>query len=140
MCIFKILKFKHMDTLKVEAIIPASAERIYKDWLSSEGHSQMTGGEADISSETRAAFTAWDGYITGVNLQLEPNKRIFQTWRTLEFPSDAPHSTLEVSLEAINDSSTKVIISQANLPTGDSAKYTDGWKAHYFEPMCEYYQ
>ena len=128
-----------MDILKVEAIIPASAERIYKDWLSSEGHSNMTGGEADISDQPSARFTAWDGYITGSNLQLEENKRIFQTWRTTEFPSEAEHSKLEVTLEEIDANSTKVVITQSNLPDGDGPKYTDGWKDHYFEPMIAYY-
>ena len=28
----------------------ASAERIYNAWLSSDEHSQMTGGEADITA------------------------------------------------------------------------------------------
>lgn len=128
-----------MDILKVEAVIPASAERIYKDWLSSEGHTNMTGGEADISDEPRAKFTAWDGYISGSNLQLEKNKRIFQAWRTTEFPEEAEHSTLEVSLEEVDDKNTKVIITQSNLPDGDGPKYTDGWKNHYFEPMITYY-
>lgn len=129
-----------MDVLKVEAIIPASAERIYKDWLSSEGHTNMTGGEAIMSEEAKAEFSAWDGYITGANLMLEPNKRIFQTWRTSEFPEEAAHSTLDISLEKIDENSTKVVISQVNLPQGDSQKYTDGWKAHYFEPMTKYYK
>lgn len=128
-----------MDILKTEALIPASAERIYNDWLSSKGHSNMTGGEAQITNEPRAKFTAWDGYISGSNLQLEPNKRIFQTWRTSEFPDDAEHSTLEVSLEQVEDNQTKVIITQSNLPDGDGPKYTDGWKNHYFEPMIAYY-
>ena len=47
-----------MDKLKIEALIPASADRIYKDWLSSEGHTNMTGGEANISDEPTAKFTA----------------------------------------------------------------------------------
>ncbi|UKN02359.1 SRPBCC domain-containing protein [Paracrocinitomix mangrovi] len=128
-----------MDELLVYAIIPASAARIYKDWLSSDGHTNMTGGEAEISSDSTARFTAWDGYISGQNLQLEENKRIFQSWRTVEFPEDAEHSKLEVIFEEIDPNSTKVTITQSNIPEGDGKKYEDGWKAHYFEPMTEYY-
>ena len=128
-----------MDILKVEAVIPASAERIYTDWLSSEGHSNMTGSEAQISDVPRARFSAWDGYISGSNLQLEKNRRIFQSWRTSEFPEEAEHSTLEVSFEQLDENSTKVIITQSNLPEGDGPKYTDGWKEFYFEPMIQYY-
>ncbi|MBD3636634.1 MAG: SRPBCC domain-containing protein [Crocinitomicaceae bacterium] len=128
-----------MDMLKVEAIIPASAARIYEDWLSSDGHTKMTGGYAQISKEPQTRFTAWDGYISGSNLQLEKNKRIFQTWRTAEFPEDAEHSKLEVWLEELEENMTKVVITQSNLPDGDGEKYSEGWKQHYFEPMTEYY-
>ncbi|MEZ4924286.1 MAG: SRPBCC domain-containing protein [Crocinitomicaceae bacterium] len=128
-----------MDILEVEDIIPASSEQIYNDWLSSSGHSNMTGADAEINDEPRASFSAWDGYISGTNLQLEKNKRIFQSWRTLEFPENAPDSVLEVTLEPLSDSETKVIITQSNLPDGDGPKYTDGWNDYYFAPMKEYY-
>jgi activator of HSP90 ATPase len=128
-----------MDDLNIEDVIPASAEQIYNDWLSSEGHTNMTGGEAEASDKPGDSFTAWDGYISGSNVQLTPIKRIAQKWRTVEFPQDAEDSDLVISLERIDDSNTKVIVSQTNLPDGDGPKYTDGWKQHYFEPMKEYY-
>jgi len=45
-------------------------------WLASEGHSKMTGGAAQASAGVGGEFTAWDGYIWGKNLELEPGKRI----------------------------------------------------------------
>lgn len=129
-----------MDSLKVEDIIPASAKQIYSDWLSSNGHTNMTGGEAEISDQNGADFTAWDGYISGSNIQLVTNMKIRQHWRTVEFPERAADSILEVKLEPINEHSTKVIISQTNLPDGDGPKYTDGWRDHYFSPMKQYYK
>ena len=44
--------------------IPASAQEIYDAWLDSLAHSEMTGGEADMSEEIDAEVSAWDGYIT----------------------------------------------------------------------------
>lgn len=129
-----------MDSLKVEDVIPASAKQIYSDWLSSNGHTDMTGGEAEISDQNGADFKAWDGYISGSNIQLVTNLKIRQHWRTVEFPESAADSILEVKLEPINEHSTKVIISQTNLPDGDGPKYTDGWRDHYFSPMKQYYK
>jgi len=62
-----------------------TAKEIYETWLSSEGHTKMTGEVANISDKIGDKFTAWDGYIEGKNIDLEPNKRIFQTWRTSQF-------------------------------------------------------
>ena len=52
--------------------ISATPEAIFNSWLSSEQHSAMTGGTAHTSTDVGASFDAWDGYITGTNLELEP--------------------------------------------------------------------
>ena len=64
-------------TLKIR--IKATAKDIYTTWLNSEGHTKMTGGEAIVSNEIGDSFTAWDGYIEGRNIELEPYKRILQS-------------------------------------------------------------
>ena len=69
----------------LKTIINASSSKIYDTWLNSEGHSKMTGGSAEISDIEGASFTAWDGYILGRNLSLEPGRRILQSWRTSQF-------------------------------------------------------
>jgi hypothetical protein len=58
----------------VSDIIPARPPQIYQAWLSSDGHRDITGGaDAEISPQEGADFTAWDGYISGKNLKLEPD-------------------------------------------------------------------
>lgn len=128
-----------MEDLELEIILDASATQIYNDWLSDDGHSEMTGGEATGSKVVGFEFTAWDDYITGKNLELIENKKIVQSWRTVEFPADKPDSHLEIELEEISENQTKLKLKQSNLQIGDAKKYSDGWKMHYFEPMAEYY-
>ena len=69
----------------LSTVIPASPVDIYRAWLDSIAHSEMTGGEAIMSDEVGADVSAWDGYITGRNLELVPGERIVQSWRTAEF-------------------------------------------------------
>lgn len=128
-----------MEKLKLEKIIPASAAQIYSDWLSSDGHEAITGGEADASDAVGASYTAWDGYIWGENLELDSNKRIVQSWRTSEFDDSAEDSRIEVLLESISENETKFTLIHSNIPDGDREKYSDGWEQHYFEPMLNYY-
>ena len=118
----------------VSDVIPASPQEIYDAWLSSEGHAEITGGQpAEASPEEGAVHKAWDGYINGTNLKLEPGKRIVQSWRTAEFARGNPDSQIEVLLEAV-PGGTKVTLHHTNVPDGQP-NYQEGWQTHYFEPM-----
>jgi activator of HSP90 ATPase len=122
----------------VSTIIPASPEEIYHTWLSSVGHSDMTGSPASISTEVGSEFDAWDGYIHGRNLALEPDKRIVQSWRTSEFSADEPDSRIEITLEPVGNQ-TKLTLKHTGLPP-HGRQYEQGWVESYFEPMKEYFK
>lgn len=127
------------ESITASAILPATPEHVYNAWLSSKGHSDMTGGKAMIHPGVGGTFTAWDGYIEGKTLKLVPNTCIVQSWRTSEFPEDAPDSKLKITLEAA-DGGTKITLHHTNIPKGQGTMYKEGWKEHYFEPMTEYFQ
>lgn len=116
----------------------ASAETIFKAWLSTQGHTLMTGSRAKINGLANGEFTAWDGYIWGTFLELEPNKRILQLWRTGEFPEDAEDSQVEIILEDI-DSKTKLTLIHTKIPEDQVDSYKTGWLDFYFKPMKEYF-
>ena len=121
----------------VKTSIEASAKAIYEAWLSSEGHSQMTGGEAFVSGEVGASFSAWDGYISGKNIRLEPHTSIIQSWRTTEFAEQEADSRIEVTLNE-QEGFTELTLKHTNLPT-HGEQYRKGWEDHYFIPMQAYF-
>ncbi len=123
-------------TLKTR--IPAKPSEVYSSWLNSETHSRMTGGEAEISAEIGASFTAWDGYIEGVNIELEPDKRIVQSWRTSEFEDNEEDSLVEILFEELNNN-TELTLIHSNL-SESGEHYKKGWEEHYFEPMIDYFK
>ncbi|MFY0654420.1 MAG: SRPBCC domain-containing protein [Cyclobacteriaceae bacterium] len=118
-------------------IIDASAEQIYKAWLSSDEHTAMTGGEAVASDKIGETFTAWDGYIEGRNIELEPYKRIVQSWRTSQFEDDEDDSQIEILLKE-KDGKTELTLNHTNVPESGE-HYIKGWDDHYFQPMKEYF-
>lgn len=122
-------------TLKME--FNTSAENIYTAWMSSEGHTNMTGGEAAITDKVGESFTAWDGYIEGKNIELEPFSRIVQSWRTTQFEDDEEDSIIEILLEEI-DKKTELTLIHTNLGE-DGAHYEKGWQDYYFTPMKGYF-
>lgn len=128
-----------MEKIKLSVTLAVSAKTLYKAWLNSKSHSAFTGGVAKASSKIGANFTAWDGYITGKNLELIENKYIKQSWRTIEFADDAEDSILELTFKEKNGETT-IELYHHHLQTGDGKKYADGWQQHYFEPMKNYFK
>jgi activator of HSP90 ATPase len=122
----------------VSEVIPATPEQIYQAWLSTKGHSAMTGNPAEVEARVKGKFTAWDGYIFGETLELKPNQRILQAWRTTEFPEGSPDSRVEILLEAVKGG-TKITINHSNIPKGQAEDYKQGWQDFYFKPMKEYF-
>jgi uncharacterized protein YndB with AHSA1/START domain len=120
------------------AFIPASARDIYNAWLDSLAHSEMTGGQANISSEPGGAFSAWDGYISGRNLELVPGERIVQAWRTTKFAEDHEDSIVTITLEDRDDGAL-LTLSHSNVPENHLGYEQGGWDTHYFEPMIAYF-
>ena len=125
-------------TFTLTATIPASAQQIYDTWLDSAGHSAMTGGKASMSKEIGADVSAWDGYITGRNLELAPGKRIVQSWRTTNFLADHKDSTIEVTFENA-EKGTLLKLVHADVPDGQTSYEQGGWREHYFQPMQKYF-
>ena len=115
------------ERFQVSAVIPASAKRIYDAWLDSGGHSAMTGGKATATAKVGARFTAWDGYIEGKTLELKPSRRIVQSWRSTEFPTDAKDSRLEVRLSPAKGG-TRVTLVHSEVPDGQGESYKQGWR------------
>lgn len=118
--------------------IPASAQEIYDSWLDSLLHSEMTGGKASMSDAIDAEVSAWDGYITGRNLELVPGERIVQSWRTTQFTDEHEDSIVTVTLEEVEDGTLLTLV-HSDVPEGQTSYEQGGWQEHYFEPMKEYF-
>jgi uncharacterized protein YndB with AHSA1/START domain len=122
---------------EISTFLPATPEEIYTAWLSSDGHTKMTGGQASITAKIGAEFDAWDGYIHGRNLELDYGRRIVQSWRTSEFEDNEPDSRLEITFEPVGKQ-TKLILKHTELPP-HGGQYEQGWVESYFEPMKQYF-
>ena len=122
---------------EVSDVIPAPPGTVYAAWLDSGEHSRMTGSSATVSGEVGGEFEAWDGYIQGKNLELQPPGRIVQLWRTSEFADSEVDSLLEVRFEPEGEG-TRVTIRHTRLPE-HGLQYRQGWQDSYFTPMKSHF-
>ena len=93
---------------------------------------------AQISDQVAGKFSAWDGYISGKNLELNNPIRIMQAWRTTEFEESDPDSLLEITF-VTEGKGTRVTIRHSELPE-HGMQYQQGWIDAYFNPMKEYFK
>lgn len=122
----------------VSCALPAEPARIYRAWLSSDEHSAMTGADAEVDPVVGGAFTAWDGYITGRTLELDPDRHIAQSWRTTEFTAEQADSRIDVRLDA-TAAGTLVTLTHSGVPADQLGYEQGGWEDSYFEPMRAYF-
>jgi uncharacterized protein YndB with AHSA1/START domain len=126
------------EQLELTIVLPASPQRVYTAWLDGADHGRFTGSAAEIDPRVGGRFTAWDGYISGETLALEPYTRILQSWRTDEFPAEAPDSRLELLLESQGDA-TRLTLRHTLIPDGQAGQYEQGWRDYYFQTMLEFF-
>jgi activator of HSP90 ATPase len=126
------------NRFKISVTLPITPKALYAGWLDSKQHSDFTGIPASIVPFVGGAFQAFDDYITGKTLELKPHSRILQSWRTKEFPADAPDSLLEVLITKA-EKGARLTLLHTNLPKDQVDQYKNGWKEYYFLPMKEYF-
>ena len=125
------------EEFEVKEIFAGEPSEIYNAWLDSDLHGKMTGGEAECSNEPGKPFSAWDGYITGTNIELIENQKIVQAWRTSEFAENDEDSLLQITLAKVSEG-TELTLKHTHIPEGQT-QYLQGWHDHYFIPMKTFF-
>ena len=127
------------DSFQVEMLVAAEPQRVFSAWLDAKEHASFTGGgEAVVEPWNGGRFIAWDGYIHGILLGVDPGTRIVQTWRTSEFPPEARDSRVTVEFDAVRGG-TRVRVRHSDLPSSQVKRYEKGWVEHYLKPLVRYF-
>jgi uncharacterized protein YndB with AHSA1/START domain len=126
------------DSIHLSVLIPTTPQTLYDAWTSSEGHTRMTGGPALVEPHVGGKHSAWSGYITGEMLELDPGKRIVQTWRASDFPEGAGPSNVVVRFEE-EDGHTRLVVDHTDLPGGEGTRFEEGWQKFYIQPLLAFY-
>jgi activator of HSP90 ATPase len=124
-------------TLKQTRTFNAPAKDLYEVLMDSRKHSKLTGGApAKISTKVGGKFSAYGGELEGENLELKPNKKIVQSWRS-ESWAPGVYSRATFSFKSIGNGKTKLTFTQSGIPESDFEDIKKGWITYYWEPMAK---
>jgi activator of HSP90 ATPase len=137
------------ESIHQEVTFKASRKRVYEALtdtaqfdkvvqLSAAVKSGMASGTKPtaIIREAGGAFTLYGGYITGRQLDLVPNERIVQAWRSASWhPGDYSIARFELKDD---DSDTKLVFDHRGFPNGAAASLLEGWNENYWEPLRKF--
>lgn len=119
-----------------EVVLDASPERVWRAYMDSDEHAAFTGGPAQIGAKAGEAFSCHGGRIGGRNVELVPNTRIVQAWRSNAWP-DGVYSVVRFELAA-DGARTRLTMTHAGVPDDAVAAIRDGWTARYWTPLQAY--
>lgn len=122
-----------VTSIRQTVTLPASPHEVYEALMDARIHARFTGGGAKISRKVGGAFSVFDGYAEGVNLELVPDRKIAQRWRASDWPPDH-YSTLTFSLTRITGG-TRLTLRQRGVPAGQVKAISDGWREFYWAPL-----
>ena len=121
-----------------KVVIPASPEEVYDAFMDAKKHSAFTGAKAPSDAKVGGEFSAWDGYITGKNLELEKGKRIVQEWITTEWPEGYQPSKFELTFTKVKGG-TEITMVHSNIPAEQADEYKQGWIDNYWDLLKDYF-
>jgi activator of HSP90 ATPase len=136
-----VLYTKRMQPITGTITLEAQAHEVFEAWLSSEIHTEMTGGTAQIDPTVGGSFAVWDGYASGTTATIDKNAlTIVQSWR--ENSDDWPKehfSTLKVWMVPTSNRACELHFEHSDVPEDRVADIAQGWQDFYWQPMQAYF-
>jgi len=127
-----------MKNIKKHYHIKATAADIFTALTNPLTIEIWTGATAVMEPVAGSEFSLWDGEISGINLEIEPGKKIVQEWyfEDEEGMEPAQKSIVTIKLHG-EGGSTDVELLHTNIPDEAFDNIADGWDRYYFKPLKE---
>jgi len=130
----KAMKIK---TLHQSIKLKATPHEIYEALIDSEKHTEITHSPANIGRNVGDAFSTFDGYASGTNVDLIPDKKIVQKWRADDWPP-GHYSTVTFELQA-EGPETRLDFTQTDIPEDLYPDLETGWVEFYWDNLQAYF-
>ncbi len=126
-----------MKTIRQSITFDAAPREIYETLLDSRRVSRLTGTKNTISRRVGGGFSMFDGEVEGKNLELEPAKKIVQSWRHCqECWPEGHYSKVTISLKKV-DGKTRLSFTHSGVPDKCYETLKKGWHDWYWKLIKE---
>ena len=121
-------------TIKQKVKFKHPPRAVYALLADSKQHTAFSGEPAVISKEVGGRFSAYSGYIQGINVDLAPGERIVQAWRGADFPPGI-FSMATFNLSPTSDGGTELVLTHRGVPKSLIPGIEQGWREFYWDKM-----
>ncbi|HUB31855.1 MAG TPA: SRPBCC domain-containing protein [Bryobacteraceae bacterium] len=136
------------EAIHQEPVFQASRQRVYQALTDARqfqqvmllsGVIQSMGAKAEpteLKTEAGSAFRLFGGYVVGRQIELVPDERIVQAWRSASWKAGY-YSVVRFELVSQN-AETRIVFDHRGFPDGTGEHLASGWKEHYWGPLAKY--
>jgi activator of HSP90 ATPase len=125
-----------MRELRQKYHINAGPEEVFNALTNPLAIELWSGYPAVMSTREGEEFSLWDGDITGLNLEMVPNKKIVQEW----FFGEQKDKSIVTILLKEKGKQTLIELHHSNIPDNDFNDIEQGWKEYYWTPVKKYFK
>jgi uncharacterized protein YndB with AHSA1/START domain len=123
-----------MKNFKRSYHIPAPPEEVYSALTQKAKLELWTRDKAEMSQESGAEFSLFDGSIVGKNIEFVEGKKVVQQW----FFDQKEESIVTITLVP-DKNGTSVDLQHTNIPDIEYEDMVDGWDISYFGMLHDFY-
>jgi len=120
-------------SLHQEIELKAAPQRVYEILLDSKQFAAFTAMPAEIDPKPGGALSMFGGMIVGRNIELIPNQRIVQAWRSAGWDPGV-YSVVKFDLKA-GGPGTILVLDHSGFPQGAFDHLDPGWYTRYWDPL-----
>lgn len=126
-----------MKPIKQSTVVKATPQQVYDTLMDSAQHTKLTNAKADISPEVGGLFTAYNGYISGKNIELKSGELIVQEWQANDdnWPKGIK-STVKFELKEV-PGGTRLDFTHEGVPKSAYKNIEQGWIDNYWKQLEE---
>jgi len=125
-----------MKNIKKHYHLKATPEDIFTALTNPLTIEIWSGATAVMDPVVGTEFSLWDGEITGINLEIEPGKKIVQEWYFEDEEGIPPTHKSIVTINLHQDgNNTDVELLHTNIPDEAFENMVEGWDNYYFKPL-----
>jgi hypothetical protein len=122
---------------KQRVTLPCNAKLVFEQLLDSRKHTKITKSPAFVNKREGGTFTAFNGQLTGRNIEIKPNKKIVQAIRFKNWDKDCYSIVTLKTIQTSNNKCTLELL-QVGIPSNNIGKVKKHWNNNYWQMFKDF--